>query len=367
MLGIKDEWQILRTGRRADFLTIMAITATFILIVAMNVFFIFRMATNQTEELGQMQMENIRSELQRTIDDAERMTLRIAVRAEQMLAAGASQDAIRNFFIREQREQKILSNSECFNVYIAREDWMILPEGTLPEGYQATKRNWYKGAALNPGKIFITEPYIDAAGHGLCFTLSMMLSDKSTVVALDFNFSNAQNSISKMDADKDHTAFIVTKDGLIIGCMNKDLIGENLKQRLPEYQKIFDSILNSNAHRSFQTEINGQSNTVFYSITNNGWYIILCVNDSALYRDDYVHLLLNSAVNVWMILVIVFYYFRSMKNRLQAQKALKVKEEFLQGLSKELHGPIQRILRMANTAAAGGDDKMCLAVIRHDK
>ena len=356
MLGVKDEWQILKTGKRSDFLTIAAIMGVFILIVAMNIFFIFRMTAHQTEGLGQLQMENIRSDLQRTIDDAERMTLRVAVRAEQMLSSGASRDKIKDFFMNEQREQKILSNGECFNVYIAQRDWIVLPEGALPDEFSTTDRTWYKGAAENPGKIFVTEPYVDAAGHGLCFTVSMMLSDRDTVIALDFNFSSAQKSIDKLNIDNDRTALIVTKDGLIIGYRDESLVGENLKQRLPEYQRILDAVLKSNSRDSFKTEIAGRSNTVFSSMTDNGWYMILCVNDSALYHDDYNHLMLSSAVNVWMILIIVFYSLKSMKNRLQALKALRAKEEFLSNISKELHRPIQRILKLSNAAIMGGDD-----------
>ena len=356
MLGVKDEWQILKTGSRADFLTIAAIMGVFILIVAMNIFFIFQMTAHQTESLGQLQMENIRSELQRTIDDAERMTLRVAMRAEQMLASGASHDEIKDFFMQEQREQKILSNGECFNVYIAQRDWILLPEGTLPDSFHVTDRNWYKGAAQTPGKVFITEPYLDAVGHGLCFSVSMMLSDKNTVVALDFNFSNAQKSIDKLNIDDDRTALIVTKDGLIVGYRDKSLVGENLKQRLPEYQRILDAVLKSNTRDSFKTEIAGRSHTVFSSLTDNGWYMILCVNNSALYHDDYNHLMLSFAVNVWMILIMVFYSLNSMKNRLQALKALRAKEEFLSNISKELHRPIQKILKLSNAAILGGDD-----------
>ena len=36
MLGLKDEWQILKTGKRSDFITIEAITATFIFVVALD-------------------------------------------------------------------------------------------------------------------------------------------------------------------------------------------------------------------------------------------------------------------------------------------------------------------------------------------
>ena len=356
MSDVKNEWITVNQGSRGDFMTIFAITVTFILIIALNIIFIFQMTATQTQEIGQMQLEKIRSDLQGSIDNAERMTLRVAVRAEQMIGANASNSIIEKFFEHEQREQKILSDGQCFNVYIANKDWMILPEGTLPDDYRAADRNWYIGAAQNPGKIFITEPYVDAAGHGLCFTVSMMLSDKNTVVALDFNFVDVQNSINKMDTDNDRTALIVNKDGMIIGCMDENLIGEKLSKNLPEYQKVLDKIISLPSHESFRTEINGQSNTIFFSLTDNGWYMILSVNDFSLYKDDYRHLMLNSAVSILMIFVIVFYYLKSMKNRLQAQKALNAKEEFLQGLSKELRAPLQKILNLSSNEETSSDD-----------
>lgn len=357
MFTDKDDWQILKKGSRADFLTISVIAGTFILIVALNIVFVFQMTAEQTEEIGQMQLEKIRSELQDNIDNAERMTLREAARTEQMLGAGISQEQIKKFFEHEQREQKILSDGECFNVYVACREWTIIPDfPNMPEDYHATERSWYIGAAQNPGKIFITEPYIDAAGHGLCFTVSMMLSDRNTVVALDFNFSNVQKSIKKMDTSNDRAALIVTKNGMLIGHIDEKFIGQKISKALPEYQGIFARILHSRDNESFQAEVNGRANTIFSSQTNTGWYMILCVDDTVLYRNDYRHLMISSVVSILMIVVIVFYYLNSMKNRLQAVKALHAKEEFLEGLSKELRSPLKNILKLSNAAAAGNDE-----------
>ena len=356
MLGLKNEWQILKTGKRSDFITIAAITATFILVVALNIFFIFQITAQQTEKIGRMQLENIRSELQETIAVAERMTLRVAGNAEQLIASGAAQETIRKFFNQEQRAQKLLSKGECFNVYIANNDWAIIPDFKPPADYDATKRNWYVGAAERPGKIFITEPYTNEVGNGLCFTVALMLSDKKTVVALDFNFSSVQASINKMNTGIDREALIVTKSGIIIGASDKNFIGEKVSRALPEYQGVVARVLNSDKQESFDTKINGQSRTIFSSQTDNGWYLILDVDSTALYKEDYKQMLMTSAVNVWMIIVIVFYYLKSMKNRLQAVKALHAKEEFLSNLSKELRTPLQKILKYSNVGAVGGEE-----------
>ena len=91
-------WQILKNGRRADFVIIIAITLIFLSIIAMNVRLIFQMTSNQTEEIGQMQLETIRGDLQGALINAEGVTLQVAMEAEQFLNSGASFEAMENFF-----------------------------------------------------------------------------------------------------------------------------------------------------------------------------------------------------------------------------------------------------------------------------
>ena len=352
-----DDWKILRTARRSSFFLIAGIAAVLVAVIALNVKLIFDMTSNQTEENGQMQLERIRSELQSELTDTERVLMRVALNAEQLLASGASFETVKEFFEREQREQKILSNGECFNVYIANKDWAIIPTFNMPESYHAAERIWYKGAVENPNEIYITEPYIDAMTGEMCFTLSTLLSDKQTVVALDFTFASARESVIKMNSGSNRTALIVTKSGKIIGHKDMSLVGKKIsKKLLPEYEPILERVVNTtNPHESFQTELHGRPHVIFSSETRNGWYLILSVDTTELYHDDYFQLLITSAVSLAMVAVIVFLYLKSMKNRLQAIKALRAKEEFLSNLSKELRAPLNRILRFSAVGEFGGD------------
>ena len=65
-MNLKD-WQILKDGKRSDFMIITAITAIFLLVIFMNVRLIFQMTSNQAEEIGQAQLEIIRSDFQDTL------------------------------------------------------------------------------------------------------------------------------------------------------------------------------------------------------------------------------------------------------------------------------------------------------------
>ena len=348
-LNFKD-WQILRTAGRSSFMAIAISAFFFLIIIALNVKLIFEMTSKQTEEIGQMQLERIRSELQGQLTDAERTLLRVALNAEQMLASGESIEHIRTFFEQEQREQKFLSNGECFNVYIANRDWAIIPTFDMPADYHATERLWYKGALENPEAIYISEPYMDAMTGEMCFTLSTLLSDGQTVVALDETFASARESVIKMNAGSNRTALIVTKSGKIIGHKDMSLVGKKIsKSLLPEYELILEQLINSQTDASFPMELNGRSNMIFSSATKNGWYMILIVDTSILYRDDYFQLAVTTVLSLVMLVAIIFLYLKSLKNRLQAQKALRAKEEFLSNLSTDLRAPLRRILKFTDT------------------
>ena len=179
------QWQILKNGRRRDFAVIILITAIFVLVVTLNVRLIFQMTSNQTEEIGQTQLEVIRSEFQGIIYQAEDATARLAMEAEQLLKSRAPLEEIEDFFVRRKAERKNRTGGVCFNTYIASVDWSAIPDFEMPPDYHAPERIWYKGAAEKAGEIYITEPYVDAMTGDMCYTISKMLSDGRTVVAQD--------------------------------------------------------------------------------------------------------------------------------------------------------------------------------------
>ncbi len=348
---ILDEWQILREGKSGDFLIIALITMLFLTVIGLNVKLVFQLTANQTEQIGQMQLESIRADFQEVLSKAEDATTQTASEVAQLIAGGATQDELRAFIVQRKKDQKVLSNGTCFNLYGASRDWTIIPDFDMPEDYHAPERNWYKGAIEHPDEVFITEPYIDAASGVMCFTMSKALPDHQTVVGLDFNFTDVQASILRMNSDKDRSALIVNKYGMIIGYSDMSLVGEKISRKLPEYEPVLEQVVKNKNHDSFVAFLDGADHTIFSSKTNNGWFMILSVDDKSLYRASYNQLIFTGAISLVMLVAIIVFYLNGVKNRIQAEKALRVKEEFLSHMSRELRDPLNRILRLSNIEA----------------
>ena len=344
-----NEWQILKNGKRSDFMIIAAIMVIFLLVIALNIRLIFQTTSSQAEEIGQSQLETIHSDFQRDIQIAEGMTIKLAMETEQLLKSNATLRDIENFFYNSKREQLRLTDGACFNVYMANENRTIIPDFDMPPEYHTQERLWYKGAAENPSKIHITDPYIDAMTNTMCYTMSKMLSDKKTVVAIDFNFSEIQYLIRKMGTTNNIKVLIVTKDGMIIGHNDMNLVGEKISDQLPDYERILNRIVQSDDYKSFVAQIDGDEHTVFSSATNNGWYIILSMDNWAVYKNSYMQMIFTVFISLLMMLAIIFFYLNAMKNGLQAENALRIKKEFLSLLSPELKIPLQNILDLSST------------------
>lgn len=140
----------------------VAIALTLLAVIAMNVALILNFSNAQSDEIGNTQLDVIRSDLQETITAAQTGVLHVAIGAEQLMESGASREALAEYF--NAQRDKYRSNDSFLNVYIAGRDWHIVPDFNAPEDFHAAERVWYIDAQDSPGEVYISEPYMDANG-----------------------------------------------------------------------------------------------------------------------------------------------------------------------------------------------------------
>ncbi len=330
---------------------IVVIALIFLAVIAMNISVIFNSGTEQTAKIGSIKLDSIKGDLQETISVAESDLLRYAIGLERLVDGEGEEDEL-NAYITEQSEYyKKTSNGNCINIYAASREWTIIPDFDMPSDFHATERSWYMGAVEHPGKIFITEPYIDASTKDLCYTLSYVLSDGHTVAAMDFSLAMPQASINDMSSDdEDQMAIIVTENGTIVGCTDISMQGQILRLAMPEYEGIFDRVMASSEHKNFKTKIGGRNKIVFSSEMSNGWQLILTVSGDNLYADIYRQIIMLGAIDLLMVAVIVVFYMVSLHNQELSENTLAATEEFIASLSQELKGPANDIIKISENS-----------------
>ena len=333
-------------GDRFRTAAMIAVVVIFLMVIAMNVAQILNLTHTQSDEIGQIHLDIIRGDLQDMLSSAEADLLHSAIRAEQLIDAKASRDTIEHFIL-EQRES-LLADKGFMNIYIAGSDWHFVPGFDAPPDFHAAERVWYIGAVEHPREVFISEPYIDAKTGDMCFTISTLLTDGETVIAMDLNFSKVQESIQEMTTDKDETAMIVTRSGLIVGYTDMSLVGESATEKLPEFQAVLSRVTAAQAHDSFRVNLDGRSCIIFSSETSNHWYLILIVGTDSLYAESHRQIAALASVNLLMLLVLIVFYMLSTRNRIQAGLVLQKNRKFIGGFSDRLRVLSGRILRLGD-------------------
>ena len=325
---------------------LIAVAMTFLFAIVMNVVLIRGLTQAQSDEIGRIQLNIIRSELQDTLDSAKADLKHVAIRAEQLIGKNASREEI-DHFINDQRES-LLARESFMNIYIAGRDWHIVPGFNAPPDFHASERVWYIGAADHPGEVYITEPYKDANTGSMCFTVSTLLSDGKTVVAMDLNFSKVQESLREMTAGKDVSAMIVTEGGLIVGFTDMSLVGKSVLEKLPEFTEVFRRVTASRVHDIFRVRLDRRPCVIFSSETSNHWYLILSIGADLLYAESRRQIAAIASVNLLMLLVTLSFCLFSARNRLRAASVVENSKKNMDALSDKLRVLTARLQRLGD-------------------
>lgn len=316
-----------------------------------NAFLVFRMTSKQTEDLGTQSMINISKELDDELSQAEYMIKSLALETEEILKENPSKAELTDFFEMQQTRQSKLSDGNCFNVCYVSPDTKIVPGYEVADDFDMSARVWYTYIqGKNPGEIYISAPYNDLVTGDMCYTVAEVLSDGEAILSLDFNMEIMQSHIEDMQSEGSGQALIVNSDGFIVGYNDSTCVGKKLTSVLPEYKNIFQKIISKNKDSfTLETKIAGMSHTVFFSKTENDWYLILSLNTTKLYKDSYMQLIRNSIVGILLMFGIVVFFLLGRKSQRKAEKAMAAKEEFIENLSEELKSPLQKIQSISRT------------------
>ncbi|MBR1470645.1 MAG: response regulator, partial [Lachnospiraceae bacterium] len=92
---------------------------------------------------------------------------------------------------------------------------------------------------------------------------------------------------------------------------------------------------------------------LFATESGNGWYLIVGINDTEMYREAYAQLFVTILLSLALFTVIIILYVASVRSRERAEEALYSRERFLTGITHELQEPLNRILEHAKRGTEG--------------
>lgn len=325
--------------KKSNTIAVIAVAALLLIVLLMDVWTMFGQIRQLTKAAGISQLENINRELERSISDAESLTVETAAKARELLG---DRDALEKF-VYEEKEKIVTGSTGVFNVYIAGSDWWIIPDFDAPEDFVAQERPWYKGAVRSGGKAFLSSPYQDAVTGNICYTVSVMLGDGETVMAMDYTMDTIQIYIGQIHDEGTHHAVIATDDGIIAGCSDESLIGTQLVNTAPEFAGIWSLAKNSDGFVTTRIKSDFLYENLFAEKAGNGWILIVSISDWELYQPSYIQLLVTILLLVALFITVILAMFFAKRNQKRPEdEALEKKERRGIKRKKEARGVNKR-------------------------
>lgn len=162
------------------------------------------------EEQKTEQVEDITALLNQTIDNALELKINDLNTFAAQFTSGQIDDD-------EETLAQVLGQYKEMNegvseVYMASNDGDLFyrqPISELPEGFDATERDWFINAVDNPGEVQISEPFESASGTGTVVSITKTLDDGSGVMGVSLYVDFIQQMASEVSIGQNGYAIIL--------------------------------------------------------------------------------------------------------------------------------------------------------------
>ena len=208
------------------------------------------------------------------------------------------------------------------DIYVAYGDDMTFLDGSgwIPdESFVFTDRAWYQGAISQNGKLYTSEPYIDASTGKTCLACSILLAP-NVVLSSDINFDQMSDKLKNFQSSSpDVKLYIVNQEsGDILLSNDESVIGSTLTDSTDEIVKGLSSIFSTlDMSTTFSDEKVQQVKTgagkMLYAATSvegTSWVIVSATPNSYVMNKLLPSLNLSLVITlICLIVLAAFLYF----------------------------------------------------------
>ena len=203
-----------------------------------------------------------------------------------LLAEGASSDAIEKYLIDETRFILEKYGDETTGLYGLFNDLYIDGAGWVPDSsYVPKQRPWYWQTLTSSGhEVVFIKPYSDANTGTMMMTVSKLLDDNTSVVAMDVSLDPMQEILEKVSGTTEGSlAMVLSRDGTVIAHSDISQVDRNyLYLTGTTGYAVAHEILDNGQHQ-FDIETGEGNYSVYVDSLDGGWYGVSMINSDIWY------------------------------------------------------------------------------------
>ena len=209
--------------------------------------------------------------------------------------------------------------------------------GWVPDAdYVPTERPWYIQTMNSEREITFVEPYLDAQTKTIMMTVSKLLSDGESVLAMDVSLAPLQDIVEKVSsATAGGQAFLIDGNGVVIAHSDESQLGRNYMDEPDSLGGMIAHRLIDGGQRQFEVNTPEGKYVVYIDDLEGGWYSVSVINGDVWHRPLHRTMLIFSFILLLVVLSIIDFFLRlTAKNIALQELHNQVKQEQKKG--KEL-------------------------------
>jgi signal transduction histidine kinase/CheY-like chemotaxis protein len=273
-----------------------------------------------------------------------RVTTRIA---EKSLAHGAKQAQIESLLVSEAEYYKHSSENFMCNMFgLLRDEFLSGGRWTPAVGYSPSNRPWYQNAPMETDKVALIPTHMNPHSGEQVVTISLRLSDKKSVLAMDLFLKDLLANVKKSDLS--NMLVIIDKKGVVISHTDITQNGRNYLSAEfwgSDEETLANAIPNAKGE-PFVLNMRGKDYRVFSTLIQNEWYVLRLVEEKQLWKPLNLTILRNIIIAFLAFVLFVILITAAFIKHIQLIRVNRSKAAFLTSMSNEIRSSINGILGM---------------------
>jgi signal transduction histidine kinase len=359
---------------RANLHQISLVFIAFIAMVLVSYVYVGNIVQQQMQNIGDLSIDVTQTSVAASLADTQLLFASVVQTVEGQLTVNRSNRDILAYL----KDTNAYFNAarspvpDFMKIYgYIRGEWLDGSGWAPPSTYVPQSRPWYIGAENNHGRIFFSEPYVDAETGGMCISFSQKLIDPSGVahgvLAVDLMLSRITEHVRSQKIAGNGYGVLVDDKMTFIVHRNPDMTGVKMADAGGDYPRLA-SMFEQKAHISavrFRDADNTDS-VVFFRTVFHGWHIGVIIPRTSYYGEVYALARMLGILGFLLALVLSALLIRTLAQKKKSDEESSSKSSFLAHMSHEMRTPMSAIIGMVNIARASDDPEKkeyCLARI----
>ena len=238
------------------------------------------------QQQGQINAKESAREYDRCLLTRVNIVTVIGYAVDTMIAAGKSNDEIEQFITDETNYIIATLDPSTTGLYGWINGEYLDGAGWVPEAdYVPTERPWYLQTLASNDKITFVEPYIDMQTRTVMMSVSELLSDGKSVVAMDVSLDPMQQIVEKVaSTTQGGQALVLDRSGIVVAHSEKDQRGLNYMNAPEGLGSALAHAILGEGQMQFDLKTAEGNYSVYVDLLQGGWYSVSLINSDIWYR-----------------------------------------------------------------------------------